>query len=131
MPSDSAAVEAVVTITDSEDNEVRMSPADFHSYLDQASQINTVTTSIKVVRSIPRDKFEKNEYFFSNTTNVEGVYTTAANASGDQGMIRKILGGVILERVQKSFNLGRIALKQQQQSDGLTVVSLSDTTQVL
>lgn len=125
----SDTIEAEIELKTSSGETVRLAPGDLQEYLEKGIVLDSLATSIKVSRSIPRDKFEKNEYFHSVSTNLSGAYALAGNMI-DNDHVRKALGSAIVSRARKAFNLSRVLIREQQENDGLTVVSLGDVTKM-
>lgn len=125
----SDTTEALVTLRTAAGESVELAPADLQSYLEKGITLENLTASVKVSRSIPRDKFEKNEYFHSVSSNLSGAYALAGDAR-ENDTVRKALAGAIVSRARKAFQLCRMLLREQQESDGLSVVSLGDATNV-
>ena len=107
---------------------IEIAPTDLKAYLEKGIKLDTLTASVKVSRSIPRDKFEKNEYFQSVSTNLSGAYALAGSLVDSNPEIRSALAKAIVSRARKSFDLCRVLLREQQEADGLTVVSLGEAT---
>lgn len=124
----SDSVEAIIALTTPSGETVELAPQDLRAYLEKGIRLESLTASVKVTRSIPRDKFEKNDYFHSVSTNVSGAYALAGSMLDENDTVRKALGAAIVSRARKAFDLCRVLLREQQEVDGLTVVSLGEAT---
>jgi hypothetical protein len=121
-------VDAKITIK-VDNKDIELNPDDLRLFLEKGVKIDTLTASIKVSRSIPRDKFERNEYFHSVSTNISGAYDLLGD-SIENPEAKKVLTTMIIGRARKGFDLCRVLIREQQENDGLTVVSLGEATQV-
>ena len=121
---------AKVVLTKPNGEEVEVAPSDLKTYLEKGIRLDTLTASIKVSRSIPRDKFEKNEYFQAVSTNLSGAYALAGTLVDSNPEVRTALAKAIVARARKAFDLSRVLLREQQEADGLTVVSLGEATSI-
>ena len=121
---------AKVLLTKPNGEEVEVAPSDLKTYLEKGIRLDTLTASIKVSRSIPRDKFEKNEYFQAVSTNLSGAYALAGTLVDSNPEVRTALSKAIVARARKAFDLSRVLLREQQEADGLTVVSLGEATSI-
>lgn len=126
----SDSIEAKVVLKTSAGQEVEVAPTDLKAYLEKGIQLETLTASVKVSRGIPRDKYEKNDYFHAVSSNLSGAYALAGDALENNDEVRKALAGAIVSRARKAFDLCRVLLREQQEVDGIGIVNLGDATKV-
>ncbi len=128
MSDESTKVEAEIVL-EYDGKTVSVEPANLSNVLESLMKIDSITCSLKIARSIPRDKFEKNEYFESATLNVQDAYVMVGSQR-ENPAVRKALSQAILNRARKAFDLCRFMLSEQQKTDGINLVSFTEVTKV-
>lgn len=125
----SDSVNARITIKQKDGSITAVDPVDLKKILETNIKFESVSVSISVKRPIPRDKFDRNEYFETATINMSGLYDMIdIKDQMNDPIVKKTIAEAILSKTRKAFDLCRIGLKEQQEADGITVVSLASKT---
>ena len=61
---------------------------------------------------------------------MSGAYALAGTLVDSNPEVRTALAKAIVARARKAFDLSRVLLREQQEADGLTVVSLGEATSI-
>jgi len=125
----SDSVNTSITIKKKDGAVTAVDPVDLKKILETSIRFESISVSISVKRPIPRDKFDRNEYFETATINVSGMYDMIDfKDQMNDPLVKKAIAEAILSKTRKAFDLCRIGLKEQQEADGITVVSLASKT---
>lgn len=125
----SDSVNASISLKKKDGSITNADPADLKKILENSIRFESISVSISVKRPIPRDKFDRNEYFETATINLLGMYDMVdVKDQMNDPLVKKTIAEAILSKTRKAFDLCRIGLKEQQEADGITVVSLASKT---
>lgn len=130
MTANDSTIESSITLYRDTENELTIDPSDLVGLLEKEIKLDNATLSLKVSRSIPRDKFEKNEYFTSLNLQFSGIYELLKHLNGSQEVIKKAFSNAIINRCSRGFDLLRALLSSQQQADGIGIVSFAERTKI-